>query len=117
MLNTLLKQLKVFKVMKQEKLYKTAHLSALTELINQIKKYARRIKQNNIVNFYREKKSSNVKDKKKNEKKNKNKSNLSRCIYKNCLNSVNYIENNCIVKYSKRKKEILKAHKRIKKIK
>ena len=116
MLNTLPKQLKVFKAMKQEKSYKTVHLPASTELINQIKKHARRIRQSNIVNFHREKKSSNAKDKEKNEKKNKNKSNLSRCIYKNCLNSVNHIENNCIAKYSKRKKEILEAHKRTKEI-
>ena len=116
MLNTLPEQLEVFKAMKQEESYKTAHLPASTELINQIKEHARRIGQGNTVNFHREKRSSNAKGKGKSEKENKNKSNLPRCTYKDCLNPVGHIENNCIAKYPERKEEILEAHKRAKEI-
>ena len=60
MLNHLPAQLDTFKAIKQEESYKDSTLSNITDLINQIKKHAHHIDQENIVNFHKIKFRDNV---------------------------------------------------------
>ena len=63
MLNHLPAQLNTFKAIKQKKFYKNFILFNITELINQIKKYAQHINQENIINFHKTKSRDNAQSK------------------------------------------------------
>ena len=63
MLNCLPAQLNTFKAIKQEKSYKNSTLPSIMNLINQIKKHACCINQENIVNFHKTKSRDNAQSK------------------------------------------------------